>query len=330
MSSSTTRAGVAADDAHTSGSSAAEVLLERSTLWVQRCDATAVVWLNRPDRLNAFTHAMRDDIVSAFDATDADDSVRAVVITGTGRAFCAGADLEAGGDTFLPERGFDTGSLSGADGLDGVPPDAGGTTALRIYASRKPVIVAVNGPSAGVGVTMTLPADVRIAADDAKFAFVFTRRGLVPEACSTWFLPRIVGIATALRWTLAGQTVTAQEALTAGLVSEVVGKDRVLSRALELAAEFSAGTAPVSVALTRQLLWQMLAADGPAEAHRVESRLIVDRGQSADVREGVTAFLEKRPPEFSDVVSAHGADFDWTKPYAGPTRSGVREQAVNG
>ncbi|NMO03697.1 enoyl-CoA hydratase [Gordonia sp. TBRC 11910] len=290
-----------------------DVVLERPTLWVQRRGATAVIWLNRPDRLNAFTYAMRDDIIAAFDATDADDAVRAVVITGTGRAFCAGADLEAGGDTFMPEEGFDdadAGSLR-EGGARSVPPDSGGTTALRIYASRKPVVVAVNGPSAGVGVTMTLPGDVRIASDDAKFAFVFTRRGLVPEACSTWFLPRIVGIATALRWTLAGATVKASEALDAGLISEVVPKAEVLDRALAIAAEFADGTAPVSVALTRQLMWRMLAADGPLEAHRAESRALFERGQSADVREGVASFLEKRPASFADAVSAHADDFDW-------------------
>ncbi|MGB3602259.1 enoyl-CoA hydratase-related protein [Gordonia sp. (in: high G+C Gram-positive bacteria)] len=275
-------------------------MLERPTLWVQRRGTTAVIWLNRPDRLNAFTLAMRDDLLAAFDATDADDSVRAVVITGTGRAFCAGADLEAGGETFLPETGF-----------DGVPPDSGGTTSLRIFASLKPVIVAVNGPSAGVGVTMTLPADVRIASDDAKFAFVFTRRGLVPEACSSWFLPRIVGVATALRWLMAGATVSVGEALEAGLVSEVVPKAEVLQRALAIADEFAAGTAPVSVALTRQLLWQMLATESPQTAHAVESRLLVERGSSSDAREGVVSFLEKRPPEFSGAVGAHGADFDW-------------------
>ncbi|WP_372477201.1 enoyl-CoA hydratase-related protein [Gordonia liuliyuniae] len=278
----------------------ADVLLERPTLWVQRAGSTAVVWLNRPDRLNAFTYAMRDDIVAAFDATDADDSVRAVVLTGTGRAFCAGADLQAGGDTFVPE-----------EGRGDVPPDSGGVASLRIFDSCKPVIVAVNGPSAGVGVTMTLPADVRIASDDAKFAFVFTRRGLVPEACSTWFLPRIVGMATALRWAMSGATVSAVQALEAGLVSEIVPKAEVLQRALTIADEFTDGTAPVSVALTRALMWQMSAADDPRRAHQVESVLLVERGQSDDVREGVASFLEKRPAVFGDAVSDHMRDLDF-------------------
>ncbi|MCF8610142.1 enoyl-CoA hydratase-related protein [Gordonia sp. HY285] len=276
------------------------MLLERPTLWVQRAGSTAVVWLNRPDRLNAFTYAMRDDIVAAFDATDADDSVRAVVLTGTGRAFCAGADLQAGGDTFVPE-----------EGRGDVPPDSGGVASLRIFDSCKPVIVAVNGPSAGVGVTMTLPADVRIASDDAKFAFVFTRRGLVPEACSTWFLPRIVGMATALRWAMSGATVSAVQALEAGLVSEIVPKAEVLQRALTIADEFTDGTAPVSVALTRALMWQMSAADDPRRAHQVESVLLVERGQSDDVREGVASFLEKRPAVFGDAVSDHMRDLDF-------------------
>ncbi|GAA4672666.1 enoyl-CoA hydratase-related protein [Gordonia humi] len=276
-------------------------LIERPTLWVERRDTTAVVWLNRPDRLNAFTYGMRDDLVAAFDATDADDTVRAVVVTGTGRAFCAGADLEAGGDTFLPE-----------DGVDGVPPDSGGVAALRVFESRKPVIMAINGPAAGVGVTMSLPGDVRIASDTAKFAFVFTRRGLVPEACSTWFLPRIVGMPTALRWTIAGSTVTADQALSAGLVSEVVPAAAVLDRALALADEFAAGTSPVSVALTRAMMWRMSACEDPRRAHAVESQMLYERGRSGDVREGVASFLEKRTPDFPDRVSTTVGDFDWT------------------
>nr|WP_221247579.1 enoyl-CoA hydratase-related protein [Gordonia humi] len=276
-------------------------MIERPTLWVERRDTTAVVWLNRPDRLNAFTYGMRDDLVAAFDATDADDTVRAVVVTGTGRAFCAGADLEAGGDTFLPE-----------DGVDGVPPDSGGVAALRVFESRKPVIMAINGPAAGVGVTMSLPGDVRIASDTAKFAFVFTRRGLVPEACSTWFLPRIVGMPTALRWTIAGSTVTADQALSAGLVSEVVPAAAVLDRALALADEFAAGTSPVSVALTRAMMWRMSACEDPRRAHAVESQMLYERGRSGDVREGVASFLEKRTPDFPDRVSTTVGDFDWT------------------
>lgn len=275
------------------GGSGVEVIDQFDTVVLERVGSVAVVRLNRPDRLNAFTFQMRDDIVAAFDRTDADETVRAVVVIGTGRAFCAGADLAAGGETFAPEPGF-----------SGVPPDSGGTTALRIYHSLKPVVVAINGPCAGVGVTLTLPADLRLAADDARFAFVFTRRGLVPEACSTWFLPRIVGIQRALRWTLAAETVSATEAREAGLVSEVVPKEEILSRAIALAQEFTDGTAPVSVALTRRMMWEALGARSPESAHEVESRALYSRGRSADVREGVAAFLEKRSPTFSDTVTS--------------------------
>lgn len=250
--------------------------------------------LNRPERLNAFTLEVRDRIIDVFDECDADDSIRAIVLTGTGRAFCAGADLAAGEDTFVLDDDPVTGGAS---------PDSGGEVSLRIYRSTKPVIAAINGPAAGVGVTMTLPADLRIASDTAKFGFVFTRRGLVPEACSTWFLPRIVGISTAVEWTVGGKMVPAAEALERGLVREIVPAECVLPRAIEVARELAAGTSPVSVALTRQLMWRMLGADSPETAHRAESIAIHVRGTSADVREGVTAFLEKRKPDFPQLVS---------------------------
>lgn len=262
---------------------------------IERVGAIAIVRLNRPERLNAFNEQLRSGIIEAFDVCDADDDIRAVVLTGTGRAFCAGADLEQGGDTFLPHE-------RGEDGA--APADAGGQVSLRIYRSTKPVIAAINGPAAGVGVTMTLPADVRIASDTAKFGFVFTRRGLVPEACSTWFLPRVVGIATAAEWTLGGRMVPVAEALDRGLVREVVPAEQVLDRALAVANEMITGTAPVSVALTRSLLWQALGASGPEEAYRAESEVLYRRGLSADVQEGVQSFLDKRAPEFPDRVSA--------------------------
>ncbi len=261
---------------------------------LERAGAIAIVRLHRPDRLNAFTTVMSERLIEVFDETDADDSVRAVVLTGTGRAFCAGADLGAGGETFVLDDDPDTG---------GAPADTGGLVSLRIYRSNKPVIVAINGPAAGVGVTMTLPADIRIASDTAKFGFVFTGRGIVPEACSTWFLPRVVGVSTALEWTLSGRVVPAAEALERGLVREIVPADRVLDRALELARELVSGTAPVSVALTRQLIWRMLGADSPQIAHRAESLAIYLRGASGDAREGVESFLAKRLPEFPDRVS---------------------------
>jgi enoyl-CoA hydratase/carnithine racemase len=265
-----------------------------SVVELERRGPVAVVWLNRPERLNAFTFEMRTRIIEVFDECDADDSIRAIVLTGRGRAFCAGADLAAGGETFVLEDDPETG---------GAPPDSGGEVSLRIYRSTKPVIAAINGPSAGVGVTMSLPADIRIASDTAKFGFVFARRGLVPEACSTWFLPRIVGISTALEWTMGGAMVSAGDAFERGLVREVVPADEVLDRAIAVATELVAGTSPVSVAMIRQMMWRMLGADGPEVAHRAESEAIYVRGTSDDVREGVAAFLEKRAPEFPQAVS---------------------------
>ncbi|MGV9792922.1 MULTISPECIES: enoyl-CoA hydratase-related protein [unclassified Gordonia (in: high G+C Gram-positive bacteria)] len=259
---------------------------------VERDGEIAIFRLNRPDRLNAFTMQMGQALIDAFDETDADDSVRAVVLTGNGRAYCAGADLGGGADT------FDASSIT-----DEVPPDEGGRLSLRIFRSLKPVVVAVNGPSAGVGVTMTLPADARIASDDAKFGFVFAARGLVPEAASSWFLPRLVGLPTALRWTMGATMVSVDEALEHGLIQQVVPKDEVLATAIAVAREMTANSAPVSVALTRQLLWRMAGAPSPMDAHVADSKAIYYRGQSADVYEGVTAFLEKRPPNFPMSVA---------------------------
>ena len=261
---------------------------------VERHDEVAVIRLNRPHRLNAVTTQNLMDIISALDACDADDDIRAVVLTGSGRAFCAGADISGGGDTFAMDPGQDTGDA---------PPDTGGLVALRIFRMTKPVISAINGSAAGVGVTMTLPTDVRIAADTAKFGFVFTRRGLVPEACSSWFLPRVVGISTAVEWAVGGQTILATEALERGLVRELLPADQVLPRAIEIAREMTRGTAPVSAALTRQLMWRMLGAPDPVVAHRAESIGIYTRGKSADIRAGVTAFLDKQEPDFPDRVS---------------------------
>ncbi|WP_063129052.1 enoyl-CoA hydratase-related protein [Nocardia fusca] len=272
----------------TETSDSCPVLLERD-------GEIAILRLHRPERLNAFTEEMCERLLAAMDEIDADDSVRAVVLTGSGRAFCAGADLAAGGDTFV---------LGGDPVTGDAPADQGGLVALRFYRSTKPIVAAINGPAAGVGVTMTLPADIRIASDTAKFGFVFTRRGLVPEACSSWFLPRIVGISTALEWALGGRMVSADEALERGLVRETVPAGQVLERALELARDLVGGTAPVSVALTRGLMWRMLGAEAPEVAHRADSLGIYLRGTSDDVREGVEAFLAKRDPRFPDRVSA--------------------------
>jgi enoyl-CoA hydratase/carnithine racemase len=258
-------------------------------------DGVLTITLDRPDRLNAFTGTMARELLEAFDRADADDDVRAVVVTGAGRAFCAGADLGSGGET------FDWSAL--ATDADDVPRDTGGQVSLRIYASLKPVIAAINGPAVGVGITMTLPMDIRLAAAGAKIGFVFVRRGIVPEACSSWFLPRIVGVSQALEWVETGRVFTAEEALAGGLVRSVHSPEDVLGVAQALAREMASETAPVSVALARQLIWRMAGAAHPMEAHRADSRGMFSRGRSADAREGVEAFLEKRPAAFPDRVS---------------------------
>src|SRR4051812_37163296 len=247
--------------------------------------------LHRPDKLNAFTATMAKEVIEAFDAADADDDVRVVVVTGAGRAFCAGADLSAGGDT------FDVRVRGGT--REEAPRDGGGRVALRIYQSLKPVIGAINGPAVGVGVTMTLPMDLRLAADDAKLGFVFARRGITPEAASTWFLPRLVGPSQAAEWIYSGRVFPASEALAGGLVRSLHTKDELLPAAYAIARDIADNASPVSVALSRQMIWRMLAADSPYDAHVADSRAIHVRGQMADVREGVTAFLEKRPPKFT-------------------------------
>jgi enoyl-CoA hydratase/carnithine racemase len=257
-------------------------------------DGVLTITLDRPDRLNAWTPVMSRELIAAFDRADADDEVRAIVITGEGRAFCAGADLAGGGDTFdWRER------QSG----DAVPRDNGGQVTLRIFDSVKPVIAAINGPAVGVGATMTLPMDVRLAAEDARIGFVFARRGIVPEACSSWFLPRVVGISQAMEWVATGRVFSAEEALAGGLVRSLHPSGELLDAARELGREIAENTAPVSVALARRMLWTMLGAAHPMEAHRADSRAMFSRGQSADAREGVTSFLEKRPARFPDRVS---------------------------
>jgi enoyl-CoA hydratase/carnithine racemase len=258
-------------------------------------DGVLTITLDRPDRLNAFTPTMARELIEAFDRSDADDDVRAVIVTGAGRGFCAGADLGGGGGT------FDWRDRDGGDA--GVPRDGGGRVTLRIFDSLKPVIAAINGPAVGVGITMTLPMDVRIAAAGAKIGFVFARRGIVPEACSSWFLPRLVGISQAMEWVSTGRVFTAEEALAGGLVRSVHPADDVLGAARALGSEIASEAAPVSVALARRLMWTMLGAAHPMEAHRADSRAMFARGQSADAHEGVTSFLEKREPRFSDRVS---------------------------
>lgn len=290
-----------------------------STLSTTRDGAVMLVTLNRPEQLNTFNAAMMAELITAFDEADGDDAVRAVVVTGAGRAFCAGADLSQGGKTFDYEQRSDRPERQGprrADGSidwahEGVR-DGGGRVALRIFECLKPVIAAVNGPAVGIGATMLLPMDVRLAADTARFGFVFARRGITPEACSSWFLPRLVGISQALEWTMTGRVFPASEALAGGLVRSLHAPDALLPAALALAREIADNAAPVSVALTRQMMWRMLGAAHPMQAHRIDSRAIYARGAMPDVREGVTAFLEKRPAVFTDRVSADmPAFFPW-------------------
>lgn len=271
---------------------------EYSEILCEVAGGVATVTLHRPDRLNAFTATMARELIAAFDATDADDNVRVVLLTGSGRGFCAGADLGRGASTFDATDGTRAAERADFATIGGVPRDGGGMVSLRIAASRKPVIVAVNGPAVGVGATMTLPADVRIAAESARFGFVFARRGLVPEAASSWFLPRIVGISQAMEWVATGRVFDAAEALAGRLVSRVLPDAGLLPAARALAAEIAENTSAVSVTLARQLLWSMLGAATPWEAHRLDSRAIFELGQGPDAAEGVTSFLEKRPPKF--------------------------------
>jgi enoyl-CoA hydratase/carnithine racemase len=256
----------------------------------------ATITLNRPDKLNSFTNRMLKEIIAAFDESDADDTVRAVIITGSGRAFCAGADLSGGGETFA-KGGSDVKAKTG------VMRDGGGLVSLRIFESKKPVIGAINGAAVGVGVTMTLPMDIRLASTASKFGFVFAKRGIVPEAASSWFLPRIVGISQATEWCFTGRMISADEAKEARLVRSVHAPEDLLPAARAIAREIAENTAPVSVALSRQMLWRMLGADHPMQAHRVDSRAINSRGASDDAREGVMSFLEKRPANFPVKVS---------------------------
>ena len=270
------------------------------TLGYEVDDGLLTLTLNRPERLNAFTSEMRREIVDALDRADADDDVRAVIFTGAGKGFCAGADLSSGSGTFR-DAASGGGSAPPADGE--AARDGGGRLTLRIFECLKPVIAAINGPAVGIGATMLLPMDVRIASDQARFGFVFARRGIVPEAASSWFLPRIVGISKALEWTCSGQVFGAEEARAGGLVSRVVPADDLLATARQVARDMTAHSAPVSVALVRQMMWKMLTADHPMEAHKIDSRGVRERSRSADAREGVAAFLEKRVARFPGRVS---------------------------
>lgn len=290
---------------------------EFETITLEVEDRIATITLNRPDRLNAFTAQMMLDMISAIDVTDADDDVRAVIVTGAGRGFCAGADLGEGANTFDNANRSDSAERAAMRGdTDAAAPrDGGGRLTLRLFESRKPLIAAINGPAVGVGVTMTLPMDIRLASTNAKIGFVFARRGIVPEACSSWFLPRVVGLSQALEWTYSGRVFGPQEALDGGLVRSVHQPEDLLPAARAIAGEIAENTSAVSVALTRHMLWKLLGADHPMEAHKVDSRAISALGAAADAKEGVVSFLEKRPPEFTLSAANDMPDFFpwWTE-----------------
>lgn len=268
--------------------------MSEQTILTQIADRVMTITLNRPDRLNAFNPPMRDALISAFKQAGEDDEVRVVILTGAGRAFCAGADLEAGGDTF--NRSDRATAETHRDG--------GGRVTLAMFDCPKPIIAAINGPAVGVGLTMTLPADIRLTVPGNKLGFVFLARGIAPDACSSWFLPRIVGVSKAMEWFATARVFDTEEARNAGLVSEVLEAERLLPRARELAAEIAGNTSAVSVALARALVWRMLGAAGPRDAHLLESKAIFHMGQSPDAEEGVKSFLEKRKAEFPMRVSS--------------------------
>lgn len=284
------------------------------TITLDVADGIATLTLNRPEKLNAFNTRMMQEMIAAFDETDANDDVGAVIVTGAGRAFCAGADLAGGGETF----NYDARSAADREARvrDGVQRDGGGLLTLRIYESLKPVISACNGAAVGVGVTMQCAMDIRLASTAARYGFVFARRGLNPEAASSWFLPHLVGVQTALEWCYTGRIFPAQEAKDRGFVRSIHEPDDLLPAARELAREIVDNTAPVSVALTRQLIWRMAGAAHPMEAHQADSRGIQARGKMGDAREGVTSFLEKRQPNYPDKVSSDLPDIwdHWTPP----------------
>lgn len=275
-------------------------------------EGIATLTLNRPEKLNAFTGTMMNEIIDALDRTDADDAVRAVIFTGAGeRAYCAGADLTPEDGRAVFASGEAVESLS-----DDRVRDGGGLTTLRLYKSKKPLIGACNGVAVGVGITMQLPMDIRLASDNARYGFVFARRGIVPEACSSWFLPRLVGVSQALEWCMTGRIFDAQEALRGGLVRSVHPQGELIDAARGLAREIAQNTSAISVAMTRAMLWRVPSGDHPMDAHKVDSRAIYRLSKGADAKEGVQSFLEKRPPAFPGRVSADMPDFYpwWEEP----------------
>ena len=272
-----------------------------STILYEVEDNILTITLNRPEALNAFNNEMLFELIDACDKADADDDVRAIIITGAGRGFCAGADLSGGGNAF----DYD----SRDDKENGLSRDGGGRLTLRLYELNKPIIAAINGPAVGVGVTMTLPMDIRLASTNAKFGFVFARRGIVPEACSSYFLPRVVGISKALEWCYSGKVFPASEAMEGGLLRSLHEPEDLLVEARKIAAEIADNTSAVSITLVRHMMWKMLGADHPMEAHKIDSRGIYHRGKSPDSKEGVVSFLEKRPADFPGKVSTDMPEF---------------------
>ena len=277
--------------------------MDFKNILLEQRENIAVLSLNRPHKLNAFTFSMMQEIISALDSLEADDSVHAVIITGKGRAFCAGADLSSGQDTFNPS--FDDFAVQESD----FRRDSGGILTLRMYKFLKPIVVACNGPAVGIGASMQLAADIRLASDQARFGFVFNNRGIVPDACSSWFLPKIVGISRALELTYSGRIIDAQEALQLNLVSSIHDSENLLSNAVDITKKMVQNSAPVSISLTRQMLWRSLESSGPYDAHVIESKAIDSRGASEDAKEGVSSFLEKRPAEFKNKVSSDMPEF---------------------
>ena len=282
--------------------------MDYKNILLEQQDNIAVLSLNRPNKLNAFTFSMMEEMIDALDALDADDSVHALIITGKGRAFCAGADLSSGQETFNPS--FDDFAVQESD----FRRDSGGILTLRMYKFLKPIVIACNGPAVGIGASMQLAADVRLASDQARFGFVFNNRGIVPDACSSWFLPKIVGISSALELTYSGRIIDASEALKLNLVSSIHDSENLLDNAIDFAKNMVKNSAPVSIAVTRQMLWRSLEGSGPYDAHIVESKAIDSRGASEDAKEGVSSFLEKRTAEFKNKVSLDMPSFfPWWK-----------------
>ena len=280
-------------------------MADYTQILVDKSDGVATITLNRPEKMNAYTRTMGAEIVAAMDDIDADDAVRAVIFTGSGdRAFCAGADLtpEGGGHVFSDPTEVE-------DLSDPKVRDGGGLLTLRLFESKKPLISACNGVAVGVGATMQLAMDIRLASDNARFGFVFARRGIVPEAASSWFLPRIVGISQALEWCYSGRVFDADEAKSGGLIRSVHAQGDLMAAARELALEIAQNTSAVSVAMTRAMMWRLMSTDHPMEAHKIDSRAIYRLSRGKDAKEGIASFLEKRPPEYPGKVSEDMPDF---------------------